>query len=131
MMKKKAASNLHGLLVVDKPAGPTSHDVVDRVRRTLGERRVGHTGTLDPFASGVLPICVGKATRLVRFLSAGEKYYAATIRLGFATTTDDLQGEPLAPPVPVSVGRDDVVAATRELVGDVMQIPPIFSAKRT
>ena len=84
---------MDGVLVVDKPAGPTSHDIVDRVRRSLGTRRVGHTGTLDPFATGVLPICVGRATRLARFLSGGEKEYLATVRLGFATTTDDLTGE--------------------------------------
>src|SRR5881397_4226704 len=86
---------LHGVLVVDKPPGPTSHDVVDRVRRALSTRRAGHTGTLDPFASGVLPVCVGKATRLARFLAGGDKVYQATIRLGFATTTDDLRGEPI------------------------------------
>ena len=92
---------MDGVLVVDKPAGPTSHDIVDRVRRALGTRRVGHTGTLDPFATGVLPVCVGRATRLARFLSGGEKEYLATVRLGFATTTDDLTGEPLGAPVAV------------------------------
>ena len=83
------------MLVVDKPAGPTSHDVVDRVRRALGVRKAGHTGTLDPFATGVLPVCLGKATRLARFLTGTDKTYRATVRLGFATTTDDLTGEPL------------------------------------
>ena len=89
---------MDGVLVVDKPAGPTSHDIVDRARRALGTRRVGHTGTLDPFATGVLPLCLGRATRLARFLTAGEKTYRATLRLGFATTTDDLTGEPLGEP---------------------------------
>ncbi len=86
---------MNGVLVVDKPAGPTSHDLVDRVRRALGEKRVGHTGTLDPFATGVLPLCIGKATRLARFVAGGDKEYRASVRLGFATTTDDLTGEPL------------------------------------
>jgi tRNA pseudouridine55 synthase len=119
-----------GVLVVDKPQGPTSHDVVDRVRKALGVRRVGHTGTLDPFATGALAVCVGKATRLVRFLSEGDKRYRATVRLGFATTTDDLTGEPLGPARPVRVRLDAVQAACRELTGDIMQIPPLYSAKR-
>ena len=83
---------MDGVLVVDKPAGPTSHDVVERVRQALRVRRAGHTGTLDPFATGVLPVCLGRATRLARFLSESDKSYRATVRLGFATTTDDLIG---------------------------------------
>ncbi|HEV7498579.1 MAG TPA: tRNA pseudouridine(55) synthase TruB [Vicinamibacteria bacterium] len=121
---------MDGVLVVDKPAGPTSHDVVDHVRRSLGTRRVGHTGTLDPFATGVLAVCVGKATRLARFLAAGEKTYRATVRLGFATTTDDLTGEPLSGPRAVDVTEDALDAATRELVGERLQVPPAYSAKR-
>jgi len=116
--------------VVDKPVGPTSHDIVDRVRRALGTRRAGHTGTLDPFASGVLPVCVGKATRLARFLAAGEKVYEATIRLGFATTTDDLRGEPLGPARAVDVDRAQVEAACRRLTGVQRQLPPAYSARR-
>jgi tRNA pseudouridine55 synthase len=119
------------VLVVDKPAGPTSHDVVDHVRRSLRLRRAGHTGTLDPFATGVLPVCVGKATRLARFLTAGEKTYRATARLGFATTTDDGTGTPLSAPRPVSVDRAAVEAAARALVGAQMQVPPAYSAKRS
>jgi tRNA pseudouridine55 synthase len=122
---------MNGVLVVDKPVGPTSHDVVDVVRRALSTRRVGHTGTLDPFASGVLPVCVGKATRLARFLTDGEKGYAATVRLGFATTTDDLRGDPLGPPQAVEVDRAAVAAAVQTLVGEILQVPPLFSAKRT
>ena len=118
------------MLVVDKPAGPTSHDVVDRVRRALATRRVGHTGTLDPFATGVLPVCVGKATRLARFLAAGEKEYAATVRLGFATTTDDFTGEPLGEPRAVAIDREMVESACRRFVGAIEQTPPAFSAKR-
>lgn len=119
-----------GVLVVDKPQGPTSHDVVDAVRKALGVRRVGHTGTLDPFATGALAVCVGKATRLVRFLSEGDKAYRATVRLGFATTTDDLMGEPLSEPSPVRVRLDAVQEACRALTGDLMQVPPVYSAKR-
>jgi tRNA pseudouridine55 synthase len=118
-----------GVLVVDKPAGLTSHDVVDRVRRALGIRRVGHTGTLDPFATGVLPVCVGRATRLVRFLSGGEKEYRATVRLGFSTTTDDLTGEPLAAPRPADLPLDRLEAALAALVGSFDQVPPAFSAR--
>jgi tRNA pseudouridine55 synthase len=114
---------------VDKPAGPTSHDIVDRVRRALGVRRVGHTGTLDPFATGVLPVCVGKATRLARFLADGDKVYKAEVRLGFATTTDDRTGQPLGAPSPVSVSRAELEAACRSLVGELQQVPPSYSAK--
>ena len=120
---------MDGVLVVDKPAGPTSHDIVDRVRRALGTRRVGHTGTLDPFATGVLPICVGRATRLARFLSGGEKEYLATVRLGFATTTDDLTGEPLGAPVAFEATADELAAALASLVGSFDQLPPAFSAR--
>jgi tRNA pseudouridine55 synthase len=123
-------TDVHGVLVVDKPTGPTSHDVVDRVRRALGTRRAGHTGTLDPFASGVLPVCVGKATRLARHLGGGEKVYRATIRLGFATTTDDLTGDPLGPAVPVAVETAAVADAARSLTGVLEQRPPPYSAKR-
>src|SRR5450830_646906 len=86
--------SMDGLLVVDKPAGPTSHDVVAKMRRVLGERRIGHTGTLDPAATGGLPLVLGRATRLARFLSARDKSYEATIRLGVATDTYDGRGEP-------------------------------------
>jgi tRNA pseudouridine55 synthase len=127
----KTTSPVHGVVVVDKPPGPTSHDVIDIVRRALGTRRVGHTGTLDPFASGVLPVCVGKATRLVQFLSGGPKVYRATVRLGLATTTDDLHGDPLGEPRPVNTDREAIAVALRELTGEILQLPPIFSAKRT
>jgi tRNA pseudouridine55 synthase len=123
------ASPLHGVLVVDKPEGPTSHDVVDAVRRALRVRRVGHTGTLDPFATGVLPVCVGKATRLARFLGGGDKTYRATVRLGLATTTDDRMGEPLGPARPVTVEPETVEAALASLRRRTEQIPPTYSAK--
>lgn len=126
---------LNGVLVVDKPAGPTSHDVVARVRRVLRERRVGHTGTLDPFATGVLPLVVGKATRLSRFLTGREKSYVAVMRLGISTDTHDSTGV-------VSGGarlRDtgarlpspaDVEAALAAFRGPHRQAPPAFSAKK-
>ena len=117
------------MLVVDKPAGPTSHDAVDRVRRALGVRKAGHTGTLDPFATGVLPVCVGKATRLARFLTGAEKTYRATVRFGFATTTDDLTGEPVGTPRKGSVAPAELAEACRALTGPQMQRAPAFSAK--
>lgn len=121
--------SLDGVLVVDKPAGPTSHDIVDRARTALGQRRVGHTGTLDPFATGVLPLCLGKATRLARFLAEGEKAYRATIRLGFATSTDDATGAPLGEPRPVTLDRAALLGALERLVGRLDQVPPAYSAK--
>jgi tRNA pseudouridine55 synthase len=121
---------LHGVLVVDKPGGPTSHDVVESVRRALGVKKAGHTGTLDPFATGVLAVCLGQATRLVRFLATGEKLYRARVRLGFATTTDDLEGEPLGETATRLPSADEVRAACGRLVGSLMQVPPAFSAKR-
>jgi tRNA pseudouridine55 synthase len=119
-----------GVLVVDKPAGPTSHDIVDRARRAFGVRRVGHTGTLDPFATGVLPLCLGRATRLARFLGEGDKVYRATVRLGFATSTDDLTGEALSDAREVRLESDALRRALDELVGTLEQVPPAFSARR-
>jgi tRNA pseudouridine55 synthase len=130
MKARNRGADVHGVLVVDKPDGPTSHDVVDRARRALGTRRIGHTGTLDPFATGVLVLCVGKATRLARFLSAEEKEYRATVRFGFSTTTDDRTGEPLGPPVPVGFDETAVRAACAGLVGELLQLPPAYSARR-
>lgn len=124
-----AADATHGVIVVDKPAGPTSHDVVDRVRRALDIRKAGHTGTLDPFATGVLPVCLGKATRLARFLTGTDKTYRATVRLGFATNTDDLTGEPVGPIRPVAVSGGALAEACRALTGPLMQAAPAFSAK--
>lgn len=121
---------MDGVLVVDKPAGPTSHDVVERVRQVLHIRRAGHTGTLDPFATGVLPICVGKATRLARFLAETDKSYRATVRLGFATRTDDLTGEPMEPRRPRAVDAGEVRRACAGLTGELRQVPPAYSAKR-
>jgi tRNA pseudouridine55 synthase len=117
-----------GLLLVDKPAGLTSHAVVDRVRGALGTRRIGHAGTLDPFATGLLILLVGRATRLLPFLDAEPKVYRATIRFGVQTTTDDPEGEPIleAPPPDQKV----VERAISSLTGHLLQRPPAFSAKR-
>ncbi|RPJ85424.1 MAG: tRNA pseudouridine(55) synthase TruB [Acidobacteria bacterium] len=126
---------LDGVLVVDKPAGPTSHDVVARLRKALATTRIGHTGTLDPMATGVLPLVVGRATRLSRFLSASEKEYRAEIRLGYSTDTDDATGEPLGASAgntgPVSLPSPDAIAeALRSFVGVQTQEPPAYSAKK-
>jgi tRNA pseudouridine55 synthase len=93
-------------------------------------RRVGHTGTLDPFATGVLPILVGKATRLARFLAGGEKHYEARVRLGFATTTDDRTGTPLSAPRPIELDEATLAKACAGLTGPLFQVPPAYSAKR-
>jgi tRNA pseudouridine55 synthase len=122
---------MDGLLIVDKPAGPTSHDVVSRIRRALRERRIGHTGTLDPAATGVLLLVVGRATRLAKFLSASDKSYEAVVRLGFSTDTADADGEPigsvwqgLLPP------PDAIDGALDAFRGTFPQQPPAFSAKK-
>ena len=121
---------MDGLLIVDKPSGPTSHDVVARVRRALCERRIGHTGTLDPMASGVLPLVVGRATRLARFLS-GDKTYDATIRLGFDTDTYDAMGRAVGGTVSGPwPAWTEVDAALRRFRGTFLQQPPAFSAKK-
>jgi tRNA pseudouridine55 synthase len=119
-----------GVLVVDKPSGPTSHDVVAAARRALREKSVGHTGTLDPFATGLLALCLGRATRLARFLTVGAKTYLADVRLGFATSTDDRTGEPLGVPLPADAVTDsDIAAACQRLTGRITQVPPAYSAK--
>ncbi len=123
---------LDGVLVIDKPAGPTSHDVVAHIRRTLRLTRVGHTGTLDPMATGVLPLVLGRATRLARFLFGGVKTYSATIRLGIATDTYDALGTPVAAPISTLPTVD---TAALDLVldrfrGTFDQSPPPFSAKK-
>ena len=122
---------MDGLLVIDKPSGPTSHDVVARVRRAVGDPRVGHTGTLDPAASGVLPLVLGRATRLARFLSARDKSYEAVVRVGMATDTYDAEGEPTTTrtdrPLP---SMADIEAALESFRGTFLQQPPRYSAKK-
>jgi tRNA pseudouridine55 synthase len=140
---------MDGVLIIDKPAGLTSHDVVARVRQILREKRVGHTGTLDPFATGVLVVLVGRATRLAQFLSGADKQYEAVIRLGYATDTGDITGTPrvdeagseeLAPldtvraDTPVRpdkvVSAQEIEAALASLRGEIDQVPPMYSAKK-
>lgn len=124
---------MDGILIIDKPAGITSHDVVSRVRRILKTKRVGHTGTLDPFATGVMVILVGQATRLAQFLDKGVKEYEATMKFGFETDTGDRTGERRDAETP---GRSDTVS-TQEVEdalagfrGEIEQMPPMYSAKK-
>jgi tRNA pseudouridine55 synthase len=117
-----------GLVIVDKPGGMTSHDVVARIRRLAGTRRVGHAGTLDPMATGVLIVGVEKATRLLGYLSLTEKEYAATIRLGQSTTTDDAEGEPSGGIPATGVSAETLRTEIAKLTGDISQVPPGVSA---
>lgn len=120
-----------GFLLVDKPTGPTSHDVVQSVRRALGERRVGHTGTLDPFASGLLVLCVGPTTRLAEYLAGCDKEYVATLRLGQRTTTHDTEGEVVEESEGWrGLGAPALEEALAAFRGPVFQRPPRFSAKK-
>ena len=120
---------MDGVIVVDKPEGLTSHDVVAAARRLLGEKRIGHTGTLDPLATGVLPLACGRATRLVRFLTASDKEYEATILFGVTTDTLDVTGEETGRSARAPA-RDEVVVALRTFEGEQMQVPPAYSAKK-
>jgi tRNA pseudouridine55 synthase len=124
-----AASELDGVLVVIKPAGPTSHDVVALVRRLTGVRRVGHGGTLDPFASGVLPVFLGRATRIVEYHMRDEKSYRALVVFGARSATDDLDGE-LTPGEGSAPTRESVEAALERFRGPIEQVPPAHSAVR-
>ena len=121
---------MNGVVVIDKPGGLTSFDVVARVRRALGERRVGHTGTLDPMATGVLPICVGEATKLVPFLMSGDKEYEAELRLGVTTDSLDATGTVTSETNAANVSRSDVERALQGFVGTIQQRPPMHSALR-
>ncbi|MCS7079557.1 MAG: tRNA pseudouridine(55) synthase TruB [Chloracidobacterium sp.] len=122
---------LSGGLLIDKPPNATSHDVVALVRRFIGIKRVGHTGTLDPFATGLLVLCVGPATRLARFLTDTSKSYRAVLRFGFATDTQDLTGQPLSPPRSTSdLTENRLREVARSFIGKQMQTPPMYSAKK-
>jgi tRNA pseudouridine55 synthase len=127
---------MNGALIIDKPAGMTSHDVVARVRKILCERRVGHTGTLDPFATGVLVILIGRATRLAQFLSGAEKEYEAVIRLGYATDTGDATGKRVRDDFTTETRsttefhREEIEIAMSSLRGEIEQTPPMYSAKK-
>jgi tRNA pseudouridine55 synthase len=118
---------MNGVIVVDKPAGITSHDVVDRVRKLLGIKKAGHTGTLDPMATGVLAVCVGEATKIASFLSCDDKVYEATMRLGVRTDTQDMTGQVVTEQEP-RVTEADVKAVIAAFVGTITQVPPQYSA---
>jgi tRNA pseudouridine55 synthase len=121
---------MNGVLIIDKPAGLTSHDVVNRTRRLLEQRSVGHLGTLDPMATGVLPLVTGSFTRLAQFYTSAEKAYQGTIRFGFATDTYDAEGDPVGAAQPVTLQPLQVEAVAAEFRGNIEQTPPPFSAKK-
>lgn len=119
---------MDGVLNLNKPAGMTSHDVVDRVRVLLNERRIGHTGTLDPLATGILVLCIGKATRIARFLEAEEKEYRATMRLGTTTDTLDADGRVMETRSYAPPERRKIIEVMQGFIGTIMQRPPVYSA---
>jgi tRNA pseudouridine55 synthase len=121
---------MNGVLIIDKPSGFTSHDVVARVRRILGQKAVGHLGTLDPLATGVLPLVLGNMTRLAQFYLASEKTYEGVIRFGFATDTYDAEGEPVGEQMEPSLTLEQVRDLSRNFLGKIEQAPPPFSAKK-
>ena len=127
MAPEARTSRIHGVLVVAKPAGPTSHDIVALVRRLAASKRIGHGGTLDPFASGVLPLFLGGATRLAEYHLGDPKTYRATVCFGASSTTDDLDGE-LTPSAGAAPGRASVEAGLARFMGTQLQQPPAFSA---
>lgn len=121
---------MNAALIIDKPAGMTSHDVVNRVRRILQERSVGHLGTLDPLATGILPLLIGNLTRLAQFYTSSDKTYEGTIRFGFATDTYDAEGKATSPAQAVTLSLDQVRLLAARLHGTIEQTPPPFSAKK-
>jgi tRNA pseudouridine55 synthase len=121
---------MNGLLVLDKPSGVTSHDVVAIVRRATGEKSIGHLGTLDPMATGVLPLLLGKYTRLAQFFGQAEKHYTGHIRFGFATDSFDSDGIPVTDVRPLTLSLEDLQALGQRFSGEIDQLPPIFSAKK-
>jgi len=121
---------MNGVLIIDKPAGLTSHDVVNRLRRILGQRSIGHLGTLDPMATGVLPLVVGSFTRLAQFYLTSEKTYEGTVRFGFSTDTYDAEGDSTSAPQNVSLNREELEHLAANFRGVIEQTPPPFSAKK-
>lgn len=120
----------NGLLVLDKPAGMTSHDVVSLVRRATGEKSIGHLGTLDPMATGVLPLLLGKYTRLAQFFGQAEKQYTGHIRFGFATDTFDAEGTPAGEPALLTLDLEALRKLASSFYGELDQVPPVYSAKK-
>jgi len=129
-MKHSSTEKTNGFFVIDKPQGLTSHDVVLAARRHLRTRRVGHLGTLDPLATGVLPLAIGKATRLAQFLSGGIKLYEGTIHLGYSTDTFDGEGRATSEPVIPAVTQQQLDEISNQMLGEQSQIPPPYSAKK-
>ena len=121
---------MDGILIIDKPAGPTSHDVVNRVRRIFNTRKVGHAGTLDPFATGVMVVLVGKATRLAKFVDKDAKEYEATVRFGYATDTGDLTGERIGETGRSDISSSEIRSVLDRFHGEILQTPPMYSAKK-
>lgn len=121
---------MDAVLIIDKPAGMTSHDVVARVRRIVGEKSVGHLGTLDPMATGVLPLVLGRFTRLAQFYNDADKRYEGTIRFGWATDTYDAEGQPVSAKQSADLSLQQVQDAASEFIGEISQYPPPFSAKK-
>src|SRR5437764_13026848 len=121
---------MNGVIITDKPAGWTSHDVVNRMRRILGQRSIGHLGTLDPLATGVLPLVTGGLTRLAQFYTHSEKTYEGVIRFGFATNTYDADGDPVGDPQQINLNLDTLQQLATKFRGLIEQIPPLFSAKK-
>ena len=121
---------MNGLLVLDKPSGLTSHDVVAIVRRATGEKSIGHLGTLDPMATGVLPLLLGKYTRLAQFFGQAEKSYEGQIRFGFATDTFDAEGTPVGEAQPLTKSLEELRALAVAFRGAIDQVPPVYSAKK-
>jgi len=121
---------MNGLLVLDKPSGLTSHDVVALVRRVTGERSIGHLGTLDPMATGVLPLLLGKYTRLAQFFGQAEKHYEGHIRFGYATDTFDAEGTPAAASRPLTQSLNELRGMATVFHGAIDQVPPVYSAKK-
>ena len=128
-MTRAEAREVHGVLNINKSAGMTSHDVVDAVRRLYHVRKVGHTGTLDPRGTGVLPICVGRATKIAQFLTTADKEYEMVVHLGVTTDTQDADGKVIGE-AEVRVTQQQVEEALKDFVGEIQQVPPLFSAKR-
>jgi tRNA pseudouridine55 synthase len=129
-MRYSSTEKTNGFFVIDKPKGLTSHDVVQAARRHLKTRRVGHLGTLDPMATGVLPLAIGKATRLAQFLSSGIKLYEGTIHLGYSTDTFDGEGRATSKPVVPAVTEPQLQEIKNQMLGEQLQIPPAYSAKK-
>jgi tRNA pseudouridine55 synthase len=121
---------MNGLLVLDKPSGITSHDVVAIVRRATGEKSIGHLGTLDPMATGVLPLLLGKFTRLAQFFGQADKHYTGHIRFGFATDSFDADGVPVGEALPLPLTLEELQTLGQKFRGELDQVPPIFSAKK-